>query len=132
MNRRTVSAMLLASLLLPALVGRAFASRFSNYEAARFKKLLASGGSVVVHVHADWCPVCRAQSPVMERLLSGADYKNVQAVRVDFDRDKPFLTDYKVVRQSTILVFKKGKEVARLSYDANPARIEEVLEWAIS
>jgi thioredoxin 1 len=131
MKRRTFSALLLAGLLMPGLFSSAFASGFANYEAGGFRKLLASGVPVVVHVHADWCPVCRAQIPVMERVLKGAAYKNVRAVRVNFDRDKAFLSDYKIVRQSTIVVFKAGKEVARLSYDTDPARIEEVLEWAL-
>ena len=116
---------------MPGLFSSAFASGFANYEAGGCRKLLASGVPVVVHVHADWCPVCRAQIPVMERVLKGAAYKNVRAIRVNFDRDKAFLSDYKIVRQSTIVVFKAGKEVARLSYDTDPARIEEVLEWAL-
>jgi len=131
MKRRTFSALLLAGLLMPALISNAFASGFAKYEADGFRKLLASGVPVVVHVHADWCPVCRVQIPIIERVLKGAAYKNVRAIRVNFDRDKAFLADYKVVRQSTIIVFKAGKEVARLSYDTDPARIEEVLEWAL-
>jgi len=131
MKRRDFSALLVAGLLMPGLVGNAFAAGFAKYEADGFRKLLASGAPVVVHVHADWCTVCRAQLPVMERVLKGAAYKNVRAIRVNFDRDKAFLADYKVVRQSTIVVFKAGKEVARLSYDTDPARIEEVLEWAL-
>lgn len=128
MNRRAFSSLLFAGMILPALGGRTFA----DYEAAGFTKLLASGAPLVVHVHADWCSVCRAQLPVMNRVLSGRAYKSVRSVRVNFDRDKQFLADYKVVRQSTILVFKGGKEVARLSYDTNPARIEETLARAIT
>ena len=45
---------------------------------------------------------------------------------------KAFLADYKVVRQSTIIVFKGGKEIARLSYDSDPARIEQTLARANS
>ncbi len=132
MNRRTFSGLLVTALFLPAFPGSASAQNFAKYEAESFRKLVASGAPLVVHVHADWCPVCRAQLPVMERVLKGAPYKNVRAVRVNFDRDKAFLADYKVVRQSTILIFKGGKEIARLSYDTDPARIEETLEWAIS
>ena len=95
-------------------------------------KLLAAGNPVIVHVHADWCSVCRAQIPIMERVLAGPAYKNVRTVRVNFDREKRFLADYKVVRQSTILIFKGGKEVAGLSYDSDPARIEQTLARAIS
>jgi len=132
MNRRNFAALILAAFAAPLSFGRAIAMQFSEYQAGHFVKLLASGNPLVVHVHADWCSVCRAQMPVMDRVLAGPAYKNVRAVRVNFDREKNFLADYKVVRQSTILIFKGGKEIARLSYDSDPARIEQTLERAIS
>lgn len=132
MNRRNFAALILAAFAAPLSLGRALAMQFSEYQAGNFVKLLASGNPLVVHVHADWCSVCRAQMPVMDRVLAGPAYKNVRAVRVNFDREKNFLADYKVVRQSTILIFKGGKEIARLSYDSDPARIEQTLERAIS
>lgn len=132
MNRRNFTALILAGFAAPLSLGRAHAMPFSEYQAGNFVKLLASGNPLVVHVHADWCSVCRAQMPVMDRVLAGPAYKNVRAVRVNFDREKTFLADYKVVRQSTILIFKGGKEIARLSYDSDPARIEQTLERAIS
>jgi thiol-disulfide isomerase/thioredoxin len=132
MNRRDFAALALAVIAAPLAAGRALAMQFTEYQAESFVKLLATGNPLVVHVHADWCTVCRAQMPVMDRVLAGPAYKNVRAVRVNFDREKRFLADYKVVRQSTIIVFKGGKEIARLSYDSDPQRIEQTLERAIS
>jgi thiol-disulfide isomerase/thioredoxin len=132
MDRRNFVALALAALVMPFAAGRASAMQFTEYQPAGFVKLLASGNPLVVHVHADWCSVCRAQMPVMDRVLAGAAYKNVRAVRVNFDREKSFLADYKVVRQSTIIVFKGGKEIARLSYETDPQRIEQTLARAIS
>ncbi len=132
MNRRNFAALALASLAASFAAGPLSAMPFGEYNAGSFVKLLSSGQPIVVHVHADWCPVCRAQIPIIDKVLAGNAYKNVRAVRVNFDREKQFLTDYRVVRQSTILIFKGGKEIARLSYDADPARIEQTLERAIS
>ncbi len=132
MNRRNFTALMLGAFASPLALGRAFAMPFAEYQADNFVKLLGTGAPVVVHVHADWCSVCRAQMPVMDRVLAGPAYKNVRAVRVNFDREKRFLADYKVVRQSTIIVFKGGKEIARLSYDSDPARIEQTLARANS
>lgn len=132
MNRRAFSALVLAAFAAPFAVTRALAMSFAEYQPDAFVKLLASGKPLVVHVHADWCSVCRAQMPVIDRVLAGPAYKSVQAVRVNFDREKRFLADYKVVRQSTILIFKGGKEIARLSYDSDPERIEQTLAHAIS
>jgi thioredoxin 1 len=132
MNRRRFNALVLASLATPFAASRAAAMSFAEYTPDAFVKLLGSGDPVIVHVHADWCSVCRAQMPVMERVLSGAAYKGVRAVRVNFDREKRFLADYKVIRQSTIIIFRGGKEIARLSYESDPERIEQTLAHAIS
>lgn len=132
MNRRKFSALALAFFSLPLAAGRAFAMAFADYKPDSFVKLLSSGNPVIVHVHADWCAVCKAQIPVMDRVLARAAYKNVRAVRVNFDREKQFLTDFRIVRQSTIVVFRGGKEVARLSYETDPARIEQTLERAVA
>ena len=131
MNRRSFGALALAALAVPFAAGHALAMQFTEYQAESFVKLLATGSPLVVHVHADWCTVCRAQMPVMDRVLAGTPYKNVRAVRVNFDREKRFLADYKVIRQSTSIVFKGGKEIARLSYDSDPERIEQTLARAI-
>lgn len=133
MHRRTFVFLAAATAAVPFLAaGEALAKAFAPYQADSFKKLLGAGGPVVVHVHADWCTVCKAQIPVMDRVLAGPAYKNVRAVRVTFDKEKQFLTDYRVVRQSTILIFRGGKEIARLSYDTDPARIEQTLAQAIA
>jgi thioredoxin 1 len=132
MNRRTFTALMLTAFAAPFAASRATAMPFAEYQPDAFVKLLSSGNPVVVHVHADWCSVCRAQMPVMDRVLAGSTYKNVRAVRVNFDREKRFLADYKVVRQSTIIIFKGGKEIARLSYDSDPERIEQTLAHAVS
>ena len=67
-----------------------------------------------MHVYAGWCPVCRAQRPVLEALAREKAFEGVKFVTVDFDKDKEFLRTHRVANQSVILVFKNGQEVARL------------------
>lgn len=132
LNRRAFATLGIALLASPAFALGANAKSFAQYQPEQFVKLLASGEPVIVHVHADWCSVCRAQIGVMDKVLANAAYKGIRSVRVNFESDKRFLTDHKVVLQSTIIVFKGGKEIARLSYDADPKRIEAVLQKSIS
>lgn len=131
MHRRRFTLLAAAAIAMPFAATGAVAKAFTEYRADRLVKILSSGNPIVVHVHADWCAVCKAQLPVMKRVLAASAYKGVQAIRVNFDRDKQFLTDYRVLRQSTIIVFKGGKEIARLSYETDPARIEQILAAAI-
>lgn len=132
MNRRRFNALALAAVSLPfALPNQALARDFAAYQPESFPKLLATGGPVIVHVHAEWCAVCKAQMPIINQTLAAPAYAKVRTVRVNFDKDKQFLTDYKVVRQSTIIVFKGGKEVARLSYETDADRINKTLAAAL-
>jgi thioredoxin 1 len=132
MNRRSFNALALAALALPfAGSSQALARDFAAYQPDNFPKLLATGGPIIVHVHADWCAVCRAQMPIIDRALAAPAYANVRTVRVNFDKDRQFLSDYKVVRQATIIAFKGGKEVARLTYDTDEERIRKILAAAL-
>ena len=111
MNRRellTNSAMMLAAIALPT-----WARAHQPYEARSFEEAIASG-PVVVHVYAGWCPVCRAQKPILSTLAEDQALAGVKFVTVDFDKDRQFLRTYRVGNQSVILLFKNGQETARL------------------
>ncbi len=84
-----------------------------QYSPENWAAALASGKPVLVHVHAGWCPTCRAQAPILDKITSQAAFKSLSFIRVDFDADKDFRKAYNVASQSTVLVFKGGKEVAR-------------------
>ncbi len=109
----------------------ASAGGFKPYEAASFEKAIAEGKTVVVHVHADWCPVCKRQQTALEPLAAGALGEKAEFVRVDFDKDTQFLTANKIPTQSVILVFKGGAEVERIIGTTNAGEIESTLSAAI-
>lgn len=130
MNRRQLFP-LLAVIGAAALTGTAAFANFVSYTAQSFKGELQSGTPVIVHVHADWCPTCRKQLPTLQSMMQEQDYATAKFVRVDFDKDKEFLTAHKVSSQSTILVFKGGKEVARLNGVTDPAQLRSRIKAAI-
>jgi thioredoxin len=101
-----------SALILTALAFPTWAA--DRYEPRSFEEALASGGRIVVHVYAGWCPVCRAQRPVLEALVKDKAFEGVKFVAVDFDNDKEFLRKHRVATQSVILAFKNGQEVARI------------------
>jgi len=97
------------------------------YSDVLFDKLTKSGKSVVVEVHADWCPTCRAQSPIVKELLNEKELVNLTALKVDFDNQKAALKKFNVRQQSTLIGFKGEKEVARSVGDTNKANIKKLL-----
>ncbi|GAA4042190.1 thioredoxin family protein [Parerythrobacter jejuensis] len=93
----------------------------TRYNAQSFAAAQDQGKTIVVDVHASWCPTCKAQAPILSQLAK--DAKNVKFVRVDFDRDKAFLRQHRIPRQSTILVFKGKQEVGRSIAETNRTRL---------
>lgn len=101
------------------------------FDTQEFDADLLAKKPVVVHVHAVWCPVCRAQDTVLEKLEADPAYKNVRFLEVDYDGDKKTLRKFNATRQSTIIVFKDGKEVGRSLGQTNAAKITELVQKAL-
>jgi thioredoxin 1 len=110
MNRFT---RLLTTLFVSAFAlisGAIFANDFSK---AEFDKAVAAGKSVVVEFHADWCPTCKKQAPIVKEIAADPAYKNFVFLKADYDKDVEAKKAMNVTKQSTFVVFKGGKEVAR-------------------
>ncbi len=120
--------LLLASCLL--FTGIAFAES-ATFTQEGFNQLQKEGKSILVEVHAPWCPTCRAQAPVVNMLLAKKEFKKIVALRLDFDSQKEELKKLKVNRQSTLIVFKDGKEVGRSLGDTTPSGIETLLQKSL-
>jgi thiol-disulfide isomerase/thioredoxin len=103
------------------------ASAMEPYSKAAFDRMIASGEPVLVHVHASWCPVCKAQEPTLSSLATDPATKAARQVRVDFDKDKDFLAAHKVGSQSVILVFKGGRETGRIAGQSRMDAVKPVV-----
>ncbi len=124
-SRRSALLAVLASTLfsLPALARESFSDD-------AFKSAAASGKPVLVEFHADWCPTCRAQDKVINSFSDNPEYKGLIILRVDFDGEKELLQRFGVRRQSTLIVFKSGEEVARAVGESSPDGIKNLLNKA--
>lgn len=113
-----------------ALTTHAFAEP-SAYTQSSFNQLQKEGKSILVEIHAPWCPTCRAQAPVVDMLLKKKEYQSIQALRVDFDSQKDVLKAFNVSKQSTLIVYKGLKEMGRSTGDTSSASIENLIQKAI-
>ena len=100
----------------------------SVYTQAKFDALQKEGKPILVAIHANWCPTCRAQAKIITPLLDTAKYKSVTALRVDFDDQKDIVKNFKATQQSTLIVFKDGKEVGRSTGETSAAEIEKLVQ----
>lgn len=118
---------LIAGVFAIALAGfgtaQAAGAGFTSYDASSFEAAQTAGKTIVVDVHASWCPTCKAQEPILKSIAKDAKAKDVKFVRVNFDKDKAFLREHRIPRQSTILVFKGKQEVGRSIAETNRGRL---------
>ncbi|MEQ1653313.1 MAG: thioredoxin family protein [Hyphomicrobium sp.] len=91
----------------------AFALETKTYDAAAFKAAQDAGKSILIDVHAPWCPTCKAQAAVLETLKDKPAYKDLTVYRVDFDSETAALKAFKVTQQSTLIAFKGATETGR-------------------
>lgn len=101
------------------------------YTQAEFDALQQAGKPILVLVHADWCPTCRAQAPLLEALLAQPEFRSITALRVDFDKQKPVVRAFHVPYQSTLIVFKGGVEVGRSTAETRKEQLAELLRKAL-
>lgn len=87
--------------------------------------------SAVITVHADWCPTCKSQDKILQNIMKDPAYKNVTFYQLDFDTQKDLLKSLKASSQSTIIVFKGGKEVARTTGDTKEEALSRLTKQAI-
>jgi thioredoxin-like negative regulator of GroEL len=101
------------------------------FEQASFEAAQRAGRPILVEVHADWCSVCRAQEPIVNELLKDPARAQFVVFRVDFDRQKDVVKRFGVRYQSTLIVFKGDKELARSTGVTKREAIAEQLDWAL-
>jgi thioredoxin 1 len=102
------------------------------YRSDTLDRLLADGRPVVVDFHADWCPICRAQAPVIKNLLSKPEFKDLTVLIANYDTELPLRKSLNVSQQSTLVVFRHGKEVARSTGQTDPEKLAAFLRQALS
>ncbi len=128
-SRRSFLALL--SLAGVALAFPAQAFEFHPYNPSVVQKAIASGEPVVVHVFAPpWCLQCHAQASILDGLKNDTAYGKITFFRVDYDNQKDVVAKLNCPR-STLIAYKGGKEVARMSWDVTQDAVVKILKAAM-
>lgn len=106
------------------------ALEFKPYSASGFKAAQAAGQPILVDVHATWCPTCKAQNAVLQKIKDKPEYKDVTVFRVDFDDQKSAVRGFGASQQSTLIAFKGDKETGRSVGATKAAAIESLIASA--
>lgn len=101
------------------------------FTAQAFADAQKAGRPILVAIHASWCPTCKAQSPILSDLTSDPKFRNLAYFVIDFDSQKDLVQRFDVRMQSTLIVFKGGKEEGRSVGDTNRTSIAALLNKAL-
>jgi len=84
-----------------------------------------------VQILAPWCPICRAQKPILAALSADSRFKTLAVFTIDFDTQRELVRRFGAQMQSTLIVYRGGTEVARSVGETQPEWIEQLLEKAL-
>src|SRR5215469_8987295 len=87
-SRRLFNEAIIAALLTIGASGSAVANATIPFTAEAFKAAQAAGSPILVEIHAGWCPTCKAQQPILDKLTADPKYNDLKIFRVDFDSMK--------------------------------------------
>jgi thiol-disulfide isomerase/thioredoxin len=126
--RQTLFPALAAAFAVAPLAAQAF--EFQPYQTSVVQKAIQSGDPVVVHVFAPWCLQCQAQKSILGQLAGDRNLDRIKFYRVNYDDQKDVVGALGGVPRSTLIAYKGGKEVARMSWGASQADVVKVLQAA--
>jgi thiol-disulfide isomerase/thioredoxin len=104
------------------------AAEWRPFDNSALKDAQAAGKTVVIDFHATWCPTCAKQKPVLEKLIGESEFKNVAAFVADYDNSSELKKQMKITKQSTIVVLKGEREVARATGVTKEAELRTLLK----
>ncbi len=88
-------------------------------------------GFTLVDFHADWCGPCRMLAPVLERVAEKMSGK-VTFAKIDIDQAQKTAATYQVTSIPTLILFKDGKEIARLVGLRDEEALKDFIHSAMS
>ena len=130
LTRRNLLAGLTLAVALSA-AGAANAADRALFTQVAFEAAQKAGKPMLIEVTAPWCPVCKAQKPILSELTAAPKFKDLAIFEVDYDSQKDVLKTLNVQMQSTLIAFKGGKEVGRSTGDTNKSSIASLLDKVI-
>jgi thioredoxin 1 len=96
-----------------------------------FAEAQKAGKPIFVAIHATWCPICKAQKPILADLMADPKFKDLVYFTIDFDSQKDLVRRFGAQKQSTLIAFIGSKEQGRSVGDSNRASISDLLNLVL-
>ncbi len=106
----------------------AAAAEIKPFDPDSFAAAQQAGKPIFVAIHASWCPICKAQKPILSELMDDPKFKDLVYFVVDFDTQKDAVRQFGARMQSTLIAFKGAAETGRSVGDRNRTSIAALLD----
>lgn len=123
MHRRHFLCLALAAAAAPA-----SAAERKAFDEAAFSAAQQRDARILVDISASWCPTCKAQKPIIDKLAEQPSNKDLVIFSIDFDSQKPIVRQFRAQSQSTLIAFRGKTETARSVGDTDPASIAALVQ----
>jgi thioredoxin 1 len=90
--------------------GKTFEANEANFQA----EVLNSETPVLVDFWAEWCSPCRMIAPIVDEIATEYEGK-LRVAKLDADENQNILMEYGVMGIPTLILFKGGKVVERIT-----------------
>ena len=127
LSRRSVLVSALLATTAGAALTPALAITPQPFDDAAFAQAQKAGKPIFVAIHATWCPICKAQKPILSELMADPKFKELAYFTIDFDSQKDLVRRFGAQKQSTLISFKGEKEEGRSVGDSNRDTIAALL-----
>ena len=87
----------------------------TQYTKEAFEASREKGEKIMLQVHAKWCPVCKNEDKVFEKLKKEDFFKHVTYYQADWDKELELRKELNVSNPGTLIIFTGKKEMTRNS-----------------
>lgn len=91
-----------------------------------FKELLKGKELLLVDFFATWCGPCNVMSPIIEEMAQKYN-EDVRVAKVDIDENQELAEEYNIEVVPTIIFYKNGSELGRLSGVRSAEEFEKII-----
>lgn len=95
-----------------------------------FKELINSEKPVLVDFSAEWCGPCKMMAPILKEIAHKYDGK-LSVIKIDVDKNEKAAQAYNIVSVPTLMIFKKGEILWRVSGAMQQSALEKIVDQYI-
>lgn len=108
-----------------------------DFKKADYDAAVKTDKTVVLFFYADWCPICRAEFPLMQEAFNGLTTEDVVGFRVNYNDDntdsdeRDLAREFGVAYQHTKVFVKNGERILKSPEGWSKERYESEINKAI-